>query len=143
MPLESGLWSYTVSYRTGIDIAATLSLEVGTSVVSSIDGDSGDFIIEPTDKSGKDFRSKGKLEYVGEHFLRWTNGEYFLKIGNNSPDYFLEYNEFDNTTFHRSGDRFYPDHIVDWEEGNPTWKDGLGKGILGAVNYLSSQGVNS
>ena len=27
--------------------------------------------------------------------------------------------------------------------GDPTWKDGKGKGLIGAVNYLASKGVNS
>jgi PKD repeat protein len=141
-PLEQGNWTYLTSYRNGTNIAVSFDPNEGTSV-TGIDGQTGTFNISNTDKSGLDFRAKGKLEYVGEHFLRWTNGEYFLKIGNDSPDNFLEYNEFDNTTYNRRGERFYPDHIEDWNNGNPLWKNGLGKGLIGAVNYLSQQGINS
>ena len=37
----------------------------------------------------------------------------------------------------------YEPHIADWLEGNPTWQNGKGKGIIGAANYLHSAGVNS
>jgi hypothetical protein len=37
----------------------------------------------------------------------------------------------------------YEPHVADWKEGNPTWQKGKGKGIIGALNYLSSVGVNS
>src|SRR5690606_5382465 len=31
----------------------------------------------------------------------------------------------------------------DWQEGDPTWKDGRGKGLIGAINYLSGKGCNA
>ncbi|NMC19585.1 MAG: hypothetical protein GYA33_04125, partial [Thermogutta sp.] len=34
-------------------------------------------------------------------------------------------------------------HIRDWNPGDPTWKAGKGKGMIGALNYLASQGVNA
>jgi len=37
----------------------------------------------------------------------------------------------------------YEPHIKDWTKGDPAWKDGRGKGLLGVVNYLSSKGANS
>jgi hypothetical protein len=37
----------------------------------------------------------------------------------------------------------YQPHERDWKTGNPTWKNGEGKGIIGALNYLASQGMNS
>ena len=33
--------------------------------------------------------------------------------------------------------------MKDWRPGDPTWRDGKGKGLIGALNYLASQGVNS
>jgi hypothetical protein len=33
--------------------------------------------------------------------------------------------------------------VKDWKTGDPTWQGGKGKGIIGAINYLASQGVNS
>ncbi|MEL6918832.1 MAG: Ig-like domain-containing protein, partial [Bacteroidota bacterium] len=142
--LEAGVWSYTVSFRTGQGIALNSDISDGTPV--SIDGTNGTFSIAESDKSGKDFRSKGKLEYVGEHFLKWTTGEYFLKTGANSPEVFLEYSEFDNTPRNEKRDfppRTYAAHIPDWNDGDPIWKTNKGKGIIGAVNYLGEQDVNA
>jgi hypothetical protein len=34
-------------------------------------------------------------------------------------------------------------HVRDWREGDPTWRDGRGKGLIGALNYLASEGLNS
>ena len=34
-------------------------------------------------------------------------------------------------------------HVKDWRRGDPTWKGGKGKGLIGAVNYLASKGLNS
>ncbi|MEX2569414.1 MAG: putative collagen-binding domain-containing protein, partial [Cyclobacteriaceae bacterium] len=82
---------------------------------------------------------KGKLQYIGEHFLQFSNNEYFLKIGANSPEVFLEYVDFDDTDSERS----YPEHIKDWKPSDPTWKDGKGKGIIGIVNYLVGQEQNT
>jgi len=37
----------------------------------------------------------------------------------------------------------YAPHVQDWRPGDPTWKNGKGKGIIGALNYLASKGMNS
>ncbi len=37
----------------------------------------------------------------------------------------------------------YKPHVADWKPGDPTWKDGKGKGLIGAMNYLASKGLNS
>ena len=34
-------------------------------------------------------------------------------------------------------------HIQDWNTGDPSWQNGKGAGLIGAVNYLSSEDVNS
>ena len=31
----------------------------------------------------------------------------------------------------------------DWTDTDPTWKNGKGKGLIGAINYLSSKGCNA
>ncbi|WP_430931207.1 DUF5060 domain-containing protein [Saccharicrinis sp. 156] len=135
---EEGEWSYKTSFVTGNNVAANLSGGIGGTYP---DGETGTFIIGKQDKSGKDFRSKGKLEYVGEHYLRFADGDYFIKYGANSPEVLLEYGEFDGTPGHEND--LYTANVKDWKEGDPTWKEGLGKGIIGMVNYLSSFGVNS
>ena len=37
----------------------------------------------------------------------------------------------------------YEPHVRDWADGDPTWQGGKGKGLIGGLNYLASQGVNS
>lgn len=134
---EEGTWRYTTSFVSGTDVAANLTGGTGG---TAPDGETGTFTIGPQDKSGKDFRAKGKLEYVGEHYLRFADGDYFIKLGANSPEVFLEYGEFDGTPGHAND--LYTPNIGDWKPGDPTWGDGKGKGIVGLVNYLSSLGVN-
>jgi len=153
-PDREGDWIYNVSFRKGRAIAINDDPQAGEPVY--FDGSSGSFNIAATDKSGKDFRSKGKLEYIGEHYLRFAEtGKYFLKGGADSPENFLAYTDFDGTRKgpgigERPGDNpntkelhsFTP-HAADWNEGDPTWKNGKGKNIIGALNYLSSKGMNS
>jgi len=143
-PDETGVWTYSASFRTGNNIAIDLDTLAG-SPFSSIDGDTGSFTVSATDKSGIDFRGKGKLEYVGEHFLQFSNDEYFLKVGANAPEIFLEYQDFDNTNSTRSysshdGTGGETDGV--WRSGDPTWQSNKGRGIIGAVNYLAEAGMN-
>ena len=98
--------------------------------------------------------SRGVLEYVDAHHLRWSrSGEWFLKSGADSPENLLAYADFDDTRSlksgkdaernHRGSLHRYQPHVADWTEGDPTWQDGKGKGLVGALNYLASVGVNS
>ncbi|GAA0726064.1 hypothetical protein GCM10009430_32630 [Aquimarina litoralis] len=137
LPQETGTYQYTVSFKKGKNIAASLDPNAGSP--TSFHGNSGTFQINNTNKNGKDFRSKGKLSYANQHFLKWNNGEYFLKFGANSPEVFLEYNDFDGTP----SDRTYDAHRNDWNNSDGSWKNGKGKNILGVVNYLSNQDINS
>ncbi|MFC1761296.1 DUF5060 domain-containing protein [Planctomycetota bacterium] len=134
---EEGDWTYKVSFVTGNNVAANLTGGTGG---TAPDGEAGSFSIGSQDKSGKDFRAKGKLQYVGEHYLRFEDGDYFVKGGPDSPEIFLEYGEFDGTP--NNAQQKYSHHISDWKNGDPTWGKGKGKGIIGVVNYLAGTGVN-
>ena len=136
-PAESGSWNYSVSFRSGEDIAASTVAGAGTAV-GSVNGQSGSLNIGESDKSGKDFRAKGKLEYTGKHYFQFSNGDHFIKMGANAPELLLEYTDFDGT----SSSRNYSTHVSDWNSGDPTWNGGKGKGIIGVVNYLSGKGMN-
>jgi len=106
----------------------------------SFDGATGTIIIAPSDKTLPDNRSQGLLEYVDERYLRFREtGEYFLKAGTDSPENFLAFSDFDNTLASKD----WSPHIQDWMQGNPVWKIDKGKGIIGAINYLSDQGMNA
>ncbi|NQT25731.1 DUF5060 domain-containing protein, partial [candidate division KSB1 bacterium] len=137
-PDELGTWNYTVSFVQGDKIAAELT---GGESAGYMDGATGDFeILIGEGLSDKDFRSQGKLVYADDHYLQFMGSEeYFIKVGANSPEVFLEYSDFDNTPSSRT----YNAHITDWNEGDPVWQDDKGKGIIGAINYLSETGVNA
>ncbi|MEX2370949.1 MAG: putative collagen-binding domain-containing protein, partial [Bacteroidales bacterium] len=120
------------------------------------DGMNGTFLVKKSDKTGVDFRAKGRLVNTGNHYLAHAGtGEIFLKGGADSPENFLGYREFDGTWYggnnqQRSGEdspnaglHTYEPHIRDWKEGDPQWQGGKGKGMIGALNYLSSKGMNS
>ena len=153
VPDEEGRWSYSSSFRTGRDIA--LSSEPKAGSATSFDGLSGSFKVGATDKKGRDFRSKGLLRYVGKRYLQFAEtGEYFIKGGADSPENFLAYADFDGTfdtgelkrKGEAAGGKFvhrYGAHVQDWRRGDPSWKKGKGKGIIGALNYLAGKGMNS
>ncbi len=149
-PDKIGTWTYVASFRTGPEVAVSLNANEGSP--TAFDGASGSFTIAPTNKTGRDHRGKGLLQYVGEHFLQFAEtGEYFIKGGADSPENMLGYFEFDNT-FDNGGlatpglidglHRFEP-HVQDFQPGDPTWQNGKGRGFIGALNYLSGQGMNS
>ncbi len=153
LPPEPGQWTYTASFRTGRDIAIDSNLPDGEPV--AFDRATGTLTIEPTDKTGADFRAQGLLRYVGQRYLQFAQtGTYFIKGGADSPENFLAYADFDGTydtaDLKREGEaagakflHHYQPHVEDWRPGDPTWKSGKGKGIIGALNYLASKGMNS
>ena len=77
-PDETGVWTFVASFVTGTDIA--VSTAAGTP--TSFHGETGTFTIQNTNKTGRDHRGKGRLEYVGQHHLQFQEtGEWFLKAG--------------------------------------------------------------
>jgi hypothetical protein len=94
------------------------------------------------------FLSKGRLVYEeGSYYLKTLgDGKYWIKGGTDSPENFLAYNGFVNTTGRDDKPEWFHDydrHIADWNNGDPDWDGGKGKGIIGSLNYLSSKHVNS
>ena len=141
-PDKTGKWNYRVAVDVGPQAAVGLQGKPDTTHT----GKSGSFTIADTDKSGMDFRSKGRLQYVGGHYLRHAgNGEYFLKVGPDSPETLLAYQDFDDTIAPKKNAplKSWQPHVKDWKSGDPTWKNGKGKGLIGAINYLASEGCNT
>ncbi|MCP5520072.1 MAG: DUF5060 domain-containing protein [Verrucomicrobiales bacterium] len=151
-PDKAGRWSYAVSFRRGENAA----LDGSGVPVTPFDGKAGSFNIEVTDKTGRDFRAKGRLDYVGGHFLRFAGtGDYFLKAGPDAPETLLAYADFDGTSpsptdVQRPGEakprkvlHRYEPHLRDWRPGDPTWQGDKGRGLIGALNYLAGKGLNS
>lgn len=153
-PDHIGEWSYSVSFRKGENIAISEDPNAGEAV--AFDGQQDTFEVFPSDKSGGDLRGEGRLQYVGERYLKFAeSGSYFLKGGTDSPENLLAYEDFDGTLFGGEDEQReneaatsrqlhrYADHRKDWNNGDVSWKDGKGKGIIGALNYLHEQGMNS
>ena len=144
-PNEIGEWTYEVDFKKGKWAAVRTSEKFKSG--DFMDGTTGTFEIADTDKTGRDLRGKGFLLYVGERYLKFQNGEYFLKCGSDAPENFLAYDQFDGT-FQNDGHKddlvkTWDAHLKDWNEGDPTWQNGKGKEIIGAINYLASKGMNA
>lgn len=137
-PDTTGEWTYEVSFRKGNAIAVSDDKNEGEPV--QFDGKKGNFTIVKSDKTGKDFRAKGRLNYTDQGYLQFAETKtYFIKGGADSPENFLGYYEFDQTPPSHK----YKPHAQDWNSDDPSWQNGKGKNIIGALNYLSSKGMNS
>jgi hypothetical protein len=152
-PDKPGRWNYAVSFLKGKHVA--VSKAKGESL-KPFDGKAGTFTVAPTDKTGRDFRARGRLQYVGRHYLQFAGTkEFFLKAGPDAPENLLGYADFDGTRANkrrsaRAGEatpggqlKTWQPHARDWRPGDPTWRDGKGKGLIGALNYLASTGCNA
>jgi hypothetical protein len=155
MPDAAGEWRWRVSFRKGRGIAVAGGAGDGEPLAP--DGAGGSFAVLPSDKEGRDFRAPahGRLDHGGERYLRFAgSGKRFLKGGADSPENFLAYVDFDGTkpapgSAKRSGEarrrglHRYEPHAGDWRPGDPLWRGGRGKNVVGALNYLASKGMNS
>ncbi len=148
-PPLAGEWVWRAEFRSGPGVA--ISDASGES--AAFDGDSGAIAVGAAPADAPGFAAKGFLTPSDGHYLRFGNGDRFLKGGADSPENFLGYFEFDGTAdtaahggvstdtgsfLHR-----YEPHARDWKQGDPTWQGGKGKNIIGALNYLASKGMNS
>lgn len=147
VPDQAGQWTYRVSFRTGNDVALSDDPDAGLPV-PGVDGQTGTFEIEPTDKTAPDFRARGLLCYRGKHYLQFAGtNDYFLKCGTDAPENLLAYADFDGP-FKSDGVKdelikTWTPHVKDWRDGDPTWQNGKGKGLIGALNYLASKDLNA
>lgn len=151
-PDKIGKWTYKATLHKGDSIALKDDLNIGEPI--TIDNEANNFLVAASDKSGVDFRAKGRLEASKGYFKFRNTNKYWIKAGTNSPEDLLGYVDFDDTyriiAEDREGEAAAPDsihrfapHLKDWNTGDPTWKDGKGKTLVGAINYLASKGMNS
>ena len=149
VPDASGNWTYRANFQQGDSLAIRPSDQAGEPV--ALDDAEGEFRVAAAADT-----VRGRLRYVGERYFRFAgNGQYLLKGGAGSPENLLGYADFDGTFFggqeeQRSGEaaadkqmHVYQDHVRDWHPGDPSWQGGKGKGLIGGLNYLASQGMNS
>jgi len=146
-PDRTGQWQWAASFRKGTKIAVSDNTGAGKPA-GFMDGATGTFKIAPSDKVLPDFRARGRLDYVGGHYLQFAETkEYFLKEGPDAPENLLAYADFDGD-FKTDGQKdnlikTWDAHVKDWRPGDPTWQDGKGKGLIGALNYLHSEDLNA
>ena len=144
-PDRPGQWDYTVRFRTGKH--AAIDSSVSAQPLKPYDGITGSIQVGDSDKSGRDLRAHGRLQYVGKRYLQHAGSkQYFLKAGADAPETLLGYADFDNTIAGKPEKvplKTWQPHVKDWQPGDPTWKGDKGKGLIGAINYLSSKGCNA
>ncbi len=151
-PDRPGKWQYSAQLHHGKNITLNDDMKAGKAI--DIPHATGEFLVTSTDKQGVDFRAQGRIG-VDQGYFQFTNsGKYWLKTGADSPENLLGFADFDGTYRISAADRSgeaqaggeihrYEPHLRDWQTGNPIWRDGIGKGLIGAINYLASTGMNS
>ncbi len=151
-PDKVGKWSYSAKLSKGDSIALIDDPNIGETV--SISNAKGNFMVIKSDKDGDDFRAHGRIEASNGYFKFMGTDNYWLKAGTNSPENLLAYIDIDGTYRTKAEARdgeaaaptyihSYEPHLKDWKTGDPTWKNGKGKSLIGAINYLASKGMNS
>ncbi|MEL7496224.1 MAG: DUF5060 domain-containing protein [Planctomycetota bacterium] len=145
-PDRAGDWEYSISFQSGTDAALATEANADFKSVELVDGKSGSIQILESDKKGFDFRAHGRLNYVGKRYLQHAgSGKYFLKIGADAPETLLAYRDFDATLANKPsvGLKSFKQHLQHWDEGDPQWQGEKGRGLIGAVRYLSEKGGNA
>ncbi len=152
IPEVLGEYTYSAKLYKGDSIAITNNIENAEQI--KLTNSNGTFVVVDSEKTANGKRFKGRLIAENGYFKFRDTNEYFLKVGADSPENFLAYSGFDDTyrleDSKKEGEakinlavHTYSQHFKDWNEGDPTWKGGEGKAIIGAVNYLASKGMNA
>lgn len=151
-PDHTGTWTYNATLFKGDSVSVKQRLDEAESI--DISNSRGTFEVVSIGNSDTDLRDRGRI-IASNGYLRFAeSGAYVLKVGAGSPENFLAFHEFDDTYRIAISDKdgeaktdgeihHYEPHIQDWNTGDPTWQGGKGKGIIGAVNYLASKGMNA
>ncbi|MGD1893290.1 MAG: DUF5060 domain-containing protein [Cyclobacteriaceae bacterium] len=143
-PDQTGEWSYTVSFKKGEEVAVQEDITEAASA-GFMDGATGSFTIADSDKSLPDNRAQGRLNYVGERYLKYAEtGDYFIKLGVDAPENLLAYEDIDATPNALGLRKNWEPHRqdVDEEASEFSWQQGKGQNLLGAINYLASEYLN-
>ena len=152
-PDRVGEWRWEARMAKGNMIALEGSLSRGEPY--ALDQPTGQFVVVEGNFPKEDFRSKGRLRVGKTGFYQFAGtSKPWMKAGADSPENFLAYEDFDSTYRYqaqtRDGDsktdiqiHRYEPHAQDALPSDPTWQSGKGKNMLGALNYLAGQGMNS
>lgn len=142
-PDEIGTWTWESSFYEGTDVA----ISEDTTTTGLLHGLIDSFYVQPTDKTGKDFRGRGRLKYVGEHYLQFQeDSTWFYKAGADAPENTLAYDDFDDVPNVGGRRKSWNPHAIDFDSSDSldyTWKNGNGTELMGVINYLSTKNVNA
>ncbi len=136
-PDQPGVWRYEAFFRAGSEVAVQLEAEAGTAL--DLPNRTGTFQVAVRNPDAPGYLKWGRLRYADRHYLKFEDGPYWIRGGTDEPEDFLGYVGFVRTP----GRHHYKDHLADWHPGDPDWGDGQGRAIIGALNYLAEQHVNS
>ncbi len=139
---EPGEWQYSVSFRQGKNVAVSDS-PASSQPIEGVDGEQGTIRILPAHAGPY---AAGRLQYVDEHYLRLSgSGEYFIKVGVDSPENLLAYEDFDGTPDVAGRRKSWSPHRGDYNNDADAllWQGGKGKSLFGAINYLHQKGLNA
>lgn len=143
-PDTVGEWSYATSFKKGNEIAVAENTKNAESA-GFMDSQTGTFTVVASDKSGRDNRARGRLQYIGESYLQFEESKkYFIKLGVDAPENLLGYADFDAPTNALDFLKEWQPHAQDFTaDAQPyVWKEHKGKNLLGAINYLQSKELN-
>jgi len=143
-PDRTGEWTYSASFKKGEEVAVQEDIAEAASA-GFMDGLSGSFTITDSDKSLPDNRAQGRLNYVGEGYLKYAEtGNYFIKLGVDAPENLLAYADIDATPNVLDLQKNWEPHQqdIDEEASEFSWQQGKGQNLLGAINYLASEYLN-
>lgn len=142
-PDTIGTWTFKTTFYEGTDIAIS-SVAGSEGVLHNI---TGRFDIAASDKTGRDFRGRGRLSYIGEHYLRFEeDNTWFFKAGADAPENTLAYEDIDDVPNRGNRRKNWQPHQQDYDAidaADYTWQNGKGTEILGVLNYLSTKGINA
>ncbi|MEO0338648.1 MAG: DUF5060 domain-containing protein, partial [Bacteroidota bacterium] len=143
-PDAIGEWTYKVSFKKGENIAVAEDWS-GAASAAYMDGIEGSLTIIDSDKTGLDNRTQGRLNYVGEPYLKYAESDqYFIKVGVDAPENLLAFEDIDATTNALGLRKNWEFHERDFaaDAQDLVWQGEKGKNLLGAINYLASEGLN-
>lgn len=153
-PDEVGEWRYRAVLHAGPSIAISRDANAGNAL--PLQNVEGRFNVIASQAPLPDFSAedRGRLIANKGHFQFAQSKNYWLKGGTNSPENLLAYKDFDATyrikVEARDGEsaadgdiHSFAPHLQDWSKGDPSWRGDKGKALIGAMNYLATQGMNS
>lgn len=154
VPEISGEWQFKGTLYQAKNVA--LNTQAKGKIVGNI---SGQINVGNSPRSSSQFAQNGFIRVKNGLFNFTSTNKFWLKGGSNSPENLLGYWQIDGTyrasKQTREGEASsgedlhrFANHVQDWEIGDPLWNQtdastGKGKGLIGAINYLTSQGMNT